>query len=238
MIREISGVQRAQRCECWRGGAAQRRLDAARIPRRYAECSLENFDVQNASLRRAKTIAEEFVADYPLESASTGLLLQGHPGRGKTHLAVAILRALVAEKGVRGLFYDFGDLLRTIQSTWDRDSQVSESSVLEPVTSEEVLLLDDLGATRPTLWVQEVLFHILNSRYNGNLVTLLTSNHLDLRPEPGASTGRQRDLQESSLENQIGARLRSRLHEMCRTVVLEGEDYRKEFKQAGFHGRD
>ena len=63
-------------------------------------------------------------------------------------------------------------------------------------------------------------------------------NHLDARAEAGASRGRQQDVEESSLEHQIGVRLRSRLHEMCRTVVLEGEDYRKTFKQAGFHARN
>ena len=234
-IRIIGGVERAARCECWRESASGRRLDAARIPKRYAGCLLENFDeLQNRSLHQAKKIAEEFIADFPMGSGSTGLLLLGRPGRGKTHLAVAILRALIQHKGVHGTFYDFSDLLRTIQSTWDKDAQTSEAAVLDPVTSAEVLLLDDLGATRPSLWVQEVLFHILNARYNENRVTILTSNHLDPRLEPGASPGRARDVQEASLEVQIGTRLRSRLHEMCRTVEFEGEDYREKFKQAGF----
>src|SRR5262249_53542133 len=108
---------------------------------------------------------------------------------------------------------------------------------LDAVTTAEVLLLDDLGATRPSLWVQEILFHILNSRYNHDRVTLLTSNHLDARPEPGASPGRQRDVQESTLEHQIGARLRSRLYEMCRTVEVEGEDFRRKVKHAEYHAR-
>ena len=235
-IRAIDGVERAARCACQAESASHRRLEAARIPRRYASCTLEGF-VPQSGQEIAKRIAEEFLSDYPLESGSSGLLLLGAPGVGKTHLGVSVLRTLIIEKGVQGIFYDYGDLLRTIQSTWERDSPLSESSVLDSVMSAEVLLLDDLGATRPSLWVQEVLSHVLNSRYNAERVTLLTSNHLDARTEPGASEGRQRDVREASLDHQIGTRLRSRLHEMCRTVVMGGADFRQAYKDASFRAR-
>jgi DNA replication protein DnaC len=153
---------------------------------------------------------------------------------GKTHLAVAVLRGLILEKGVSGLFYDYGDLLRTIQSTWERDSELTEAAVLDSVRSVDLLLLDDLGSTRPSLWVQEVLFNILNARYNAERPTLLTTNHFDAAAEAGASPGRARDLQDASLEHQIGSRLRSRLHEMCRTVDMDGEDFRRTYKRANF----
>lgn len=235
VLRVAGGVERATRCECWRSGAPGRRLASAGIPKRYEQCNLENFDtLQNDSLYRAKRIAEEFVLDYLPESGRAGLLFLGPVGRGKTHLAVSILRSLIIDKGVHGLFFDFCDLLKTIQASWNKDSQISEEAVLEPVMSAEVLLLDDLGARRPSLWVQEVLFHILNSRYNADRVSLLTSNHPDIRTEAGASTGQQQDKEEGSLEHQIGVRLRSRLHEMCRTIVMEGEDYRRTFKNAEF----
>jgi len=234
-VRLRGDVPRASRCRCQAEGDAQRRLANARIPARYGDCRLETFVPQRTVLQaQAKAVAARFVEEYPVGTGSVGLLFLGRPGVGKTHLAVSVLRSLILDKGVQGIFYDYGDLLRTIQSTWDRDSERSESEVLDPVTETEVLLLDDLGATRPSVWVQEILFHILNRRYNDNRVTLLTSNHLDVAHEAAASEGRARDLREASLEHQVGIRLRSRLHEMCRTVPMDGEDFRKTFKRADF----
>jgi len=233
-IATVDGVERAVICICRVEGAGARRLAAARIPPRYEACTFANFDLLENSLVWAKGQAEELVAGYPVESRR-GMLFLGPPGAGKTHLAVSVLRELVTEKGASGLFYDYCDLLRAIQATWDRDSEVSQAEILNPVKEVEVLLLDDLGAMRPTLWVQEMLFHILNARYNDDKTTILTSNHLETAAGPGASAGRAKDLQEASLEHQIGVRLRSRLYEMCQTVeMVVTHDYRKKVKQANY----
>src|SRR5437762_193213 len=102
VIRAIGGVERAARCPCRSENAGVRRLETARIPRRYASCSIETF-VPQPGQEIPKRVAEEFLSDYPLESGSTGLLFLGAPGVGKTHLAVSVLRTLIIEKGVQGL---------------------------------------------------------------------------------------------------------------------------------------
>jgi len=153
-----------------------------------------------------------------------GLLLVGPCGVGKTHLAVALLKRVIAEKGDRGLFYDFRDLLREIQSSWDPVSQTSELDILRPVLEADVLVLDELGANKPTDWVKDTMSHIINCRYNDRKLTIFTSNYLDNPARQG----------EESLTDRIGVRLRSRLYEMCKVIEIQGEDFRRIVKQANY----
>jgi DNA replication protein DnaC len=102
----------------------------------------------------------------------------------------------------------------------------------------EVLLLDDLGASKPSPWALETVSHILNKRYNDKRVTLLTTNYLD-EVESSSAGARLPSGQtivagrEESLTDRIGQRVRSRLYEMCRTVEISSADYRREIRQAG-----
>lgn len=176
----------------------------------------------NPSQDRARVIAEQYVREYPLPEI--GLMFLGPCGVGKTHLAVAVLQALVGTKGVEGIFYDYRDLLKEIQSTFRTQSELSEMAVLTPVFTTELLVLDDVGARQPSAWVDETLSHIINNRYNEKRVTILTSNYPDA-PGPGGGP---------SLEDRIGTRLRSRLFEMCKVVRIEGDDYRITSRQAGY----
>ena len=78
-----------------------------------------------------------------------------------------------------GIFYDYRELLKEIQGSYNPESQTTELGVLEPVLTAEVLLLDDLGASKPSPWALETVGHILNTRYNEQRITLLTTNYLD-----------------------------------------------------------
>jgi len=219
--------QRAVRCRCYlkkRGGSL---LKEARIPKHYQHCALKNFKVtpKQDNLWVAHGKAKDFVKDYP--NVDVGILFIGPCGVGKTHLGVGIIKDLMEKKGIPCLFYDFRDLLRDIQDSYNPVSESSEMSVLAPVLQTEILLLDELGARRPSEWVRDTIDHTLTSRYNDKKTTIITSNFLD----------RPKEKNQFSLEHRIGSRLRSRLYEMCRTVEIDAEDYRKTFKPQGFNLR-
>jgi DNA replication protein DnaC len=235
-------------CDCTAGDRAERVLARSRVPERYRHCDFDNFEADNEienvsreqlqawnrSLAQAKLIVERFADEFPLGSEH-GLLLMGPCGVGKTHLAVGALKKIIL-RGHSGLFYDYRELLKEIQGSYNAESQSTEMSVLDPVLKTEILVLDDVGSSKPSLWALETVGHILNTRYNEKRVTLLTTNFLDADANPAspASSPRvagQRALAaEDSLADRVGKRIRSRLYEMCRTVEIFAPDYRKEIR--------
>jgi DNA replication protein DnaC len=220
---EVVPGKGARRCICRTRLLRERLLNDARIPRRYEKCSLQNYYPADAKLtqQNAFRFAWTLAREYPV--VDRGLLFTGPVGVGKTHLCVAILRELIDKKAVPCLFYQFGALLKEIQNSYNAVSQTSEFKVLEPVYDAEVLVLDELGASKPTDWVRDQMMHIINTRYNDKKLTIFTTNYLD---------GRRTDKDET-LEDRIGTRLRSRLFEMCKTIQIEGEDYRRKLDSQG-----
>jgi DNA replication protein DnaC len=228
---DVGGKPVARRCECWHARQAEALIEQARIPKRYQNCSLANFEVHNDSHRDALKISRQFVKNFPAQEV--GLIFIGPCGVGKTHLGVAIIRELVEKKKAPCVFYDFRELIRDIQSTYTPDSSLSESEVLAPVFDASVLVLDELGAKRTTAWVEEMVFYIINQRYNQKKLTILTSNYLDTEEEADARDALYKKGGDT-LVDRIGVRLRSRLYEMCKVVEMWGDDYRKVAKQAGY----
>ncbi len=214
----------AKPCRCQVKDRRAQLLARACIPKRYEECTLLNYHPQGDNIKfdevfqsqsYALNDAQTLVREYPL--LEMGLLLMGPCGVGKTHLAVATIKALI-EKGISCLFYDFRDLLKEIQNSYNPVSNSSELGVLAPIYDAEVLVLDELGAMKPTDWVRDTMTQIINNRYNDHKVTILTTNYLDDPTNPN----------EETLTERVGVRLRSRMHEMCKTVIIKGSDYRIE----------
>lgn len=236
------GIKGAAICDCRRSNSGARSLEAARIPPRFRDCSFHNYYPKNDSQYFAHSFASRLADEYP--AVESGLLFMGSVGVGKTHLAIAVLKELISKKGVRCLFYESGSLLKAIQDSYNPVSQTSEMRVLAPVYQAEVLVLDELGATVPTNWVRDTLYQIINTRYNNKNLTVFTTNYLD-EVRPAAAEVSENDdakrrsrrftseriLEMTTLEERIGTPLRSRLYEMCKKVMIEGEDYRKRLDQ-------
>lgn len=115
------------------------------------------------------------------------LLLYGLPGRSKTHLAVAIGWAFLAQlKSV--CYYHVGDLLDALRQGYRVTSLLapgefhreSFDAIMNYVKKCSLLILDDLGVQKETDWVAERLDTIIDHRYVNSLPTVVTANTLEL----------------------------------------------------------
>ncbi len=215
----------ARRCACRSpaaGDDALRLRAALRIPPRYEHCTFATFKVGDKSTpasKEAHDIAFSFCVSYPGRARSKsndeglGLVFSGGTGRGKTHLAVAVLRELAEVHGARGQFWDYHELMREIRNSYDPGTALTEYSLLEPIIDLDVILLDDLGAWKITDWMTDTLFYILNRRYLARRPTLITTNYYDHEVRSADTNGSSSGRREQSVGG-LDERLRSRLLEM------------------------
>jgi DNA replication protein DnaC len=233
-IVEKSGLSGATRCDCAAATRAQALKEGSRIPPNYREASLENFEIpqDNPTARQGLgTVLMQvraFVREFPA-GKQPGLLLVGAPGTGKTHLAVAAMKALL-ERGHECLFFDYQNLLDRIRSGYDAASGAADREAYRSALDAEVLVLDDLGAHRVTEWVEDTVTAIITYRCNQRKPLIATTNLPDDdvtgRAVEYTSAGGQ-PVYKKTLAETIGARARSRLFEMCRVVNMPAVvDYR------------
>src|SRR5215467_13064111 len=218
--KQVSGAERGvTRCDCQLRARSEAMIAAARIPKRYEHCELTNFTTDfpgaDGTLAFSHLAATRFVEEFDPREGK-GLLLVGGIGTGKTHLAVGILKELIATRSAACLFCDYRELLKQIQNSYNDSVQATELEVLRPVFDAQVLVLDELGAVKPSEWVWDTVSLILNTRYNDNRTTIITTNFPD---EPAAGVGGPDSSPRGSafaatrretLGDRIGERMRSR----------------------------
>ncbi len=208
----------ARPCSCRQSTVQALRADNANIPLRFLGTELKSYfpDKANPSQAKAKKAAEKFITDYP--AVDSGLLFQGATGVGKTRLLCCIGNQLIKEKDAEVLYIDWNDLTREMRSGEDASSRDFSTigQLIQRLARAGLLLFDELGSSRPSPWVEDNIYYLVNRRYNDNRVTLFASNFFDKKVAG-----------EETLSERIGGRIRSRLYEMAHSVEIMGTDYRQ-----------
>jgi DNA replication protein DnaC len=239
VVEPDEGAGRARPCACRHQALVPHLVSASGLPPRYLSCTLDNFkEAGNEQLVRAKSLCRRYIDGFLREDGSyreTGLIFIGPPGVGKTHLAVAVMSELTRRFALRALFSDFTSLIHQIQSTFDPGSSDSKHQILDPVMEADLLVLDELGAQKPTAWVSDTLYLIMNGRYTRRLPTLFTTNFA-LEATGSTNAGRLDQMPAASgregLASRIPALLVSRLYEMAQPIEIQAGDFRRDIKMA------
>jgi DNA replication protein DnaC len=223
--RDTRGYEVLRGCTC---GADPRRLSlltGLRLPPKFLGRTLAGYRAYSPSQQRALLRARRFVDEFvPGATGQRALLFCGPPGTGKTHLLAAMLRELAAAKGVRGRYEEFFLLLSDIRDGFSRG--LSSREWLEPLRQVDVLAIDEIGkGGKNREFEQGVLDEVLSVRYNAGRPTLLATNY----PRPGTVEWEFRaDGQAAeNLEQRLGPRICSRLHDMCDLIDVLGPDQRE-----------
>jgi DNA replication protein DnaC len=192
--------------------------EKSHLPKRLKRYTFDNFDpYASESATRALQKAMAYCHDDWEENQEEGrgLYFCGDVGAGKTHLAVAVMQEIIRRRRVPSLFVTVPELLDNLRGAYN-DPGRDIDEWMEAVKNAELLVLDDLGSEKATVWVQERLFVIVNHRYREALPTIFTSN---IGPE--------------DLPSQLGRRTASRIIAMCEGVRLEGADHRETARSKG-----
>tara|TARA_B100000700_G_scaffold239505_1_gene266194 strand:+ start:492 stop:1289 length:798 start_codon:yes stop_codon:yes gene_type:complete len=191
------------------------------IPSRYSKCKNLKLDnggwvIRERSIQNALEYSIKYLDSYPkiLPPFFVGL-----PGLGKTHLSVSIITELIFAYNQKCIFKQFRDLLSDIKDIYVKG--LSEKEYVESLCAYDVIVIDDLGATRMSEWEISVLDNIIAKRYNSKKHTIFNSNLAFLNGKKFKATDSNQ-----ILDYKIGKRNISRIYEMSQILELNGDDFR------------
>lgn len=191
---------------------AQAALEAAignaAIPARFIGRSFDNFKADTDAQRHALTVARDYAEGFDRNfQTGASLIFSGMPGTGKSHLATAILQAIMPRHV--GLYLTCMSLIRSVRDTWRRDSDRSETEVLAMLCAVPLLVIDEIGVQYGTEGEQTLLFEVIDRRYRDMKPTILLTNQ-----------------DKKGFREYIGDRTFDRLVETGRWVPFDWESYR------------
>ncbi|MDN7490555.1 ATP-binding protein [Burkholderia sp. AU45274] len=153
----------------------EQRLSQSGIPQRFRDRTFDNYVADTEPKQKALQVAKEFAENFADHYRDgTTVVFSGKPGTGKSHLALAA--ALVVMNTGTVMYLNALDLVRMVRDTWRRDSEMTESAVLNELSTVSLLIIDEIGVQYGTDGEQVILFDVLNRRYRDLMPTILLTN--------------------------------------------------------------
>ena len=184
------------------------------LHKRQLNSTFENYKITNKN-KKAYENAKKYVDKLIKGTTNKGLFITGAYGVGKTYLASCIANEII-KNGKSVIFGTLIQLLDFIRDSYS-DSEVSDKDYLNLYSSVDLLVIDDLGKEKPTEWVLEKLFLIVNNRYNNYLPIVITTNYNRNQLRERLCINKNYSIVDSII---------SRLYEMCGGIEIKDDDHR------------
>ena len=158
------------------------------IPRELKEASFENFIAETAEEKQLLAFAKEQVGKY-LDGMTGNTLFTGSTGIGKSHLSVAIAKAINEGYKAKGepksvLFVNLTEILRRVRESFNAPTSL-EGDYSRMLKEVDYLVLDDLGiksdnasSKGKSVWEEEFIFDILSNRDKTIITTNLSNSEI------------------------------------------------------------
>lgn len=213
--REQEAQAAALKAEAERQARIEARMRASGVPQAFRDRTFDSFIVETPEMQFALDVAREFADNFWSRHIKEGgfLVFGGSAGTGKSHLALSIAQSVLT-RGT-AMYMNAVDLVRRVRSTWHRDSEMTETAMMDMLGSQlDLLVIDEVGLQRGSDDEHLILFEIINRRYQDLRPTILLTN----------VTG-------AAFVDFMGPRLISRLHERAQFVAFKWPDHRSKVRK-------
>jgi DNA replication protein DnaC len=179
-LREIDERRERQKqlvAEQARADRLKHLIGRALIPARFADISFDGYEATHDKQRSALALCLEYAKEFEKrKKLGQGMIFCGNAGTGKTRMACAIANSVIRDHGQAAMYVTAGRAFRLVKDTYRRDSERTEQEAIAMFREPALLVLDEIGVQYGSDAEKNILFEIVNERYEALLPTILISN--------------------------------------------------------------
>ena len=186
------------------------KIGSAAIPERFKDRTLDSYVAKTSGQKKALAFAKEYADNFDqVMRTGRSAVFVGKVGTGKTHLAVGIALSIMQQQK-SPVFVTVQRLIRRVKDSW-RTKEETETEVINAFALPDLLILDEVGVQFGSEFEKQVLFDVLNERYEKLKPSILLSN-----------------IPSEQLSDYLGERVTDRLRENGGALIgFNWDSYRK-----------